>query len=74
MSVQNHFKKLKEIISGLLSHCSMFQGGMSQGSLTVILGFECSFRVNFSNNIADEIKSIFVKFAEDTRLRELQTL
>lgn len=40
----------------------------------VILSVEYSFRVNSSNNTADEIKSIFVKFAEDTKLRELQTL
>lgn len=40
----------------------------------VILSAEYSFRVNFSNNIADEMKSILVKFAENTKLRELQTL
>jgi len=40
----------------------------------VILIVEYLFRLNFSNNIADKIKSILAKFAEDTKLRELKTL
>lgn len=49
---------------------------MSQRPVTdlIILSVEYSFRVNFSNYIADVTKTVFVTFAEDTKLGLWQTL